>query len=35
MTRDEKQKECFLEWKKHNCRGTIVGATGFGSVRIY
>ena len=33
MTRDERQKKCVYNWIKSKCRGTIVGATGFGKTR--
>ena len=33
-TRDERQEECRVKWIKNKCRGTIVGATGFGKTRV-
>lgn len=30
MTRDERQEICRVNWIKSKCKGTIVGATGFG-----
>jgi len=34
MTRDERQTDVLMSWVKGGCRGTVIGATGFGKTRI-